>query len=314
MSFSDLRANVVALFTTSVLYGINAVTFFVCIKVLLGSRGRASSWRLIHYTMITTALVMFAVATLDIGVIFDRCIKIFIDEMPQRMTTFSGISNWWSIVEFSNTVVQTFIGDAILICRCLVIWNRRWKIVLGPAATCCIGTGCGIAAAAVGSTNFHPNNQEEIQPFIIPFLALTLVTNVATSSLIIFRIWNVGRRSTPYLVPQEAGGALPRAIRVTLEAGLLYTTAVLVLLITYSTGHHSQIIIGRALIQIIGIVFNSIISSRARQKGSLTVAPTTMLPLDAMVINQEVVVSHDPPDKQGRRIAERAKKNRVVLW
>lgn len=123
MAFSESSAGIVTLFVTSVLYGesalvlarfscaathrsllgITTITFIACLHILLSSNG--------HYALTATAFAMFAVATLDIGVMFDRCIKVFADSAPLH----SELSNWWNIVAYSNSVTQTFIGDAILV-------------------------------------------------------------------------------------------------------------------------------------------------------------------------------------------------------
>ncbi|KAG6860695.1 hypothetical protein C0995_008367 [Termitomyces sp. Mi166 len=92
---------------------------------------------------------------------------------------------------------------------------------------------------------------------------MAMTTNCLTSSLIVSRIWNVRRESSRYrtfLVQQQ--DPLSRAIRITIEAGLIYTISLIVLLIIYLTHHNSQF-------------------------GVQRVTP--------MVITKDVVVSRDPP-------------------
>ncbi|KAG6867604.1 hypothetical protein C0993_000593 [Termitomyces sp. T159_Od127] len=98
---------------------------------------------------------------------------------------------------------------------------------------------------------------------------MAMSTNCVTSSLIVSRIWNVRRGSSRYrsfVVSQQ--DPLSRAIRITIEAGLIYSISLVALLIVYLTHHNSQFGVQRILIQIIAITFNLIIVHSERGSDS----------------------------------------------
>jgi hypothetical protein len=86
-------------------------------NTLLLSDGHLKPFHSINYVSTIAALLMFSIATFDIGVVVSRNIKWFVDADPRTISSIAGISNWWSVAEVSNFVAQSFIGDAILVCR-----------------------------------------------------------------------------------------------------------------------------------------------------------------------------------------------------
>ncbi|KAF9465689.1 hypothetical protein BDZ94DRAFT_296847 [Collybia nuda] len=302
MGFPVELATIVTLFVESVCWGINLVSFFICMGTLLLSDGHLKPLPTVNYISLVAALLMFSIATFDIAVVVSRNIEWFVDANTKTMPSGSGVSNWWSVAEISNFIAQTFIGDAILIYRCFVIWSRRWLVIVFPVITWLAGAACGISGLIIGSTTFYAMNRGPMKPFLTSLIVLSAVTNFTSSSLIVFCIWSVHRHSARYYHRSVPGrDPLARAIRITIESGGLYTISMLILLVTYSTGHNSQIIVARAIVQIIGITFNLIIGRNARRKdtfmtpssrrGTLTSTP------GQMSIKTHVLVSRDEPKR-----------------
>lgn len=98
--------------------------------------------------------------------------------------------------------------------------------------------GCGITAAVLVATSFHPTarNHENTGPFITCNYVLMLVTSVTVSSLIVSRIWRAGQKDP-----------LARALHMTVEAGLMYTVSVAILLGTYVGRNIAQVPIPHAV-------------------------------------------------------------------
>ncbi|KAF9465691.1 hypothetical protein BDZ94DRAFT_296824 [Collybia nuda] len=302
MAFSLDMANMVALFMGSVAYGINVVTFFTCMHALLRPHGRFKSIYTINLIMTVAALLMFTVATTDVGFILNHDVKMFVDDDIGTLPSVVGArSTWWTMAHMSTLVIQTFLGDAILIYRCFVVWNRRWVIITGPVILSLTGTACGIVTLALTSSTLRAPVKADITPFFTSLLALTLAGNFISSALIVFRIWRVSKRSSPYKTNLGQQDPLSRAIRITIEAGLLYTASALVMLVTFAIGHNSHIILARLIVQIIGITFNLLIT-RTRQRDVLSTSTATapMIPLERLVIKTETYISRDPPDKGSR--------------
>ncbi|KAH0577943.1 hypothetical protein H2248_007988 [Termitomyces sp. 'cryptogamus'] len=126
---------------------------------------------------------------------------------------------------------------------------------------------------------------------------MAMGTNCITTSLIVSRISNVRRESARYrsfILQQQ--DPLSRAIRITVEAGLIYSISLIVLLIIYLTHHNSQFGVQRVLVQIIAITFNLIIiHSERRYDNPRDSASFRRFSQTPVVITKDVVVSHDPP-------------------
>jgi hypothetical protein len=257
----------------------------MCITSLTVMDGRFKSFHNLNHMMVVASSLMFFIATFDMGVAFQHDIKIFVQYDPKADVRVVGLRNFWSMANFATFVAQTFIGDAILVCsfhqgsgcnakssntpqiyRCWIVWRKDWYIITVPSASWISGTGvfflpiffyeccikysvaCGIAALVViGKSEFAPNNQGKITPYMTSMMSLTLATNFMSSSFIVYRIWHISKKSSPYRTNQSVENPLARAIRVTIEAGLLYTVSVLILVATYSAGHRAQNPMGRSV-------------------------------------------------------------------
>lgn len=184
----------------------------------------------------------------------------------------------------------------------------------------------------------HSPIKPNTAPFYIPLLALTLASNFVSSALIVYRVWAVSRNASPYKTNSGRRDPLARAIRITIEAGLMYTASTLVVLVTFAIGHNSHIVLTRAvcpfiylfwfitltyrtiqLIQIIvrnhfhlclwivillklfmqGINFNLLINpTRRDQTPRMVPGVVSDIPLQRLVIKTETYVSRDPPENR----------------
>lgn len=268
---SDTLSTVVTFFLESMAYGMNIISFVACLSTLLFAGCRLRPRRSIHWIMVGAALTLFLISTADAIVTILYVVEMFVRSNPRTNLELQGINEWWSVSSFSCFVAQTFLGDVILIYRCFIIWNRRLAVVIVPIITSTTGTTCGVTAAVIGATssaNQHTNHGTKLTPLIVCLICLTMTTNFVTSSLIVSRIWNVKRDSSrfrsrsPHPFYQDPLG---RAIRVTVEAGLIYSASLIALIVTYMARHTSQIPVSRIIVQIIAITFNLVITTSERK-------------------------------------------------
>lgn len=89
------------------------ITFFTCINALFRSNGHPKPLSTINFVMAIAALLMFTVATVDIGAILDHNIKMFIDK--DHTALLSDRLTRWTMIHISTLFIQTFLGDAILV-------------------------------------------------------------------------------------------------------------------------------------------------------------------------------------------------------
>ncbi|KAF8073334.1 hypothetical protein FPV67DRAFT_1477424 [Lyophyllum atratum] len=290
------------LFFGSLGYGINIVTFFICILKLLVVGGNLKSRHETNYPMTGAAVSMFIIATCDIVVEVCQDVTVFVDknfEADPRVG--GGGSQWWAVSLFSFFVAQMTLGDIILIYRCFIVWNRTWKVIVAPIVLSLAAVGCGVSVVIIALTTYFTSDRGRITPLITSMLTVTLASNFLSSFLIVFRIWGVHRESARYKMSGQ-DDPLPRAIRVTVEAGLIYTTSLIVLLAIHVNGGGAQHTVSRLIVQIIGIAFNLVISCTTPKFSDshiLSIVPE--VPPQPMVISKEVVISRDPPEESRKR-------------
>lgn len=257
-------AQLVGMFMASVFYGIFLVTFFKCIRVLfVTSEGQLKSPRDLNWKMLIPAVLMFIFASLDVSFGLRHNIEAFIYFQGDPKVDFEDSSNWLVYMKMVNYVAQTFIGDAILIYRCWIIYSRKWYIIV-PSVTLWLGTtACGIVTCyleAKLANNAALVNAKDIKPFITGMLSLTLTTNLITTSLIVHRIWSIQREAI-YRSPQSIADRSPldRVLRLMIESGLLYTSSIIILFGLFLSSNNGEFGVSNAVVQIIGITFNLII-------------------------------------------------------
>ncbi|KAG6836469.1 hypothetical protein H0H93_007749 [Arthromyces matolae] len=298
--YSHRLAYIVTCFLQSVAYGMNIISFWACMLTLLTINGKMRPRRTIPWLMLCVAILMFAIATADSVVEVQYLVALFASRDPRATLEFWGIFQWWSIVAFSLYVVQTWLGELILIYRCFVVWNRKLAIIAFSLVTSTAGLAFGISATVIGGLGDETNKSTgNLLAITISFYALAMATNIVTSSLIVCRIWNVKKGSLRYrsfTVHANDQDPLARAIRVTIEAGLIYTVSLIGLLITYLCFHTSQFAVQRIVVQMIGITFNLIIvNSQRRTDDPRDSASFKRFSAPPMAINKDVVSPRDPP-------------------
>jgi len=118
-------------------------------------------------------------------------------------------------------------------------------------------------------------------PYVDSMLALTLAMNVLTTSLIVYRIWSIEKKSSEIVATtsrSRRASRLRNVIRILIESAALYTISVIVFTCTYVAGSNANYGTSDNVVQIIGICFNLIIirvdSGRSFQ-GTTQIGTTT---------------------------------------
>ncbi|KAJ2912795.1 hypothetical protein MD484_g7630, partial [Candolleomyces efflorescens] len=82
--------------------------------------------------MLVAALAMFVFATLDVGFHVRHNLDAFVAFEGDPIEEFNKTSSWINVMKMGCYVAQTFVGDAILLYRCWIIYNKRWFVVIAP--------------------------------------------------------------------------------------------------------------------------------------------------------------------------------------
>ncbi|PIL34431.1 hypothetical protein GSI_03206 [Ganoderma sinense ZZ0214-1] len=266
-SFPVDVAQLVALFMESILYGIFLVSFGMCMYVMLvKTRSRRQGKRIVFFIV---ALLLFVFATLDVSIQLRHVLYAFIWYRGPggAIGEFSDLSYWLNAMKSVTYNAQTSIADGMLIYRCYIVYNGRWIIVV----PLCV---LWVAGAVVEGFNcyieftLHENallNTSRLAPFITSTVSITLVLNIIATSLIVYKIWSIERRSRIAFASHDASAgynnttALRRAMHIVIESGLMYTLSVVIVFVVFLASNNAQYAVSDCVVQIIGIAFNLII-------------------------------------------------------
>ncbi|KAF9529971.1 hypothetical protein CPB83DRAFT_764354 [Crepidotus variabilis] len=270
-SFPIDAAQLVGLFMQSIFYG-----------TLLWGDGWFKPLRLVHKKMLLATTLMFIFASLDLAFHLRHNLEAFIYFNGDPIDDFNDSSYWLNVVSMGCYVAQIFVGDAVLLFRCWIVYQRTWIVVILPMILWLATTACGITTIYIEATINSAGkllNSKNLLPFITSMLCLTLATNVLTTTsrsfphsviclnvaLIVLRIWGIRRNLTGIYTPHYP---LTNLLVVLIESGLMYTLSILILFGLYMASNNGQYGVSDAVVQIIGITFNLVITSVDRKESS----------------------------------------------
>ncbi|TFK21684.1 hypothetical protein FA15DRAFT_672304 [Coprinopsis marcescibilis] len=265
-------AQIVGMFMESVFFGVYLVTFVRCVKVLFWRDGAFKPWHRMHHKMIVAAFLMCIFASLDVAFHLRHILEVFVGVQDSKsvIDAFNDTSYWINVMKMACYVAQTFVGDAILLYRCWIVYDKNWYVII---VSTLLWLGCTVCGAmtiyyqSISDTMGALLNARSLVPFITSMLVLTLAMNTLTTSLIVYKIWRIQdrlRRRNTYTLSNP----LSRLLVVLIESGLLYTLSIVILFTLYMLGNNGQYGVSNAVVQIIGITFNLIITSVDRSDTS----------------------------------------------
>ncbi|EJF60330.1 hypothetical protein DICSQDRAFT_137639 [Dichomitus squalens LYAD-421 SS1] len=237
-------AQIVALFLESMFYGLYLVSFGMCMyTMLLKSRSRHRQ----RTVFVVVALLLFIFATLDVALLLRHVLDAFVwyHGPGGAIGEFSDISYWVNAMKTVNYVAQTSIADGMLIYRCYIVYGGNWLV---PVPLCILWIAGMIVEAFTCYIEFtlHSDaflNAGQLTPFITSTLSITLVLNLIATSMIVYKIWSIERRSRAiFTMSSVASGTdgLRRAMRIIIESGLMYSVGVIVFFIVYLANNNAQ--------------------------------------------------------------------------
>ncbi|KAI8992748.1 hypothetical protein BD414DRAFT_482075 [Trametes punicea] len=262
-TFPLARAELIALFMESMLFGAFTVLYAIAIWILLYReklRGRSRLNRMLFGT--STVMWILSVAHLAIDVV--RAIEGFVvwGQKPDGTNQFyARISDPTEVAKNVIYITMTLVADSFVTYRLFIVWNRNWLILVIPItlliATAVAGYGAcvEIGLAKEGNAIFADN----LQPWIRSFFALSLTTNLLATILIAGRIMWSNRRVRQYRAGGAAAGSHWEVIETMIQSAAIYSAALASLLGTYLAGSNAQYVCLDILQPLIGVVFTLII-------------------------------------------------------
>jgi len=242
-------AELVGLVCECLLYGAFFTLFAITTYILIESRRRES----LNVPMIVNSLLLFGLATAQIGIDIDDIFVAFIDKTKQERIEFMRDSQPLFAAKHAIFICQTVVGDLFVSYRCYVVWGRNIRAVLLPIALSLSSAACGFQAIWNDVHTAGGSIQAQTQ-LITALFSLSLAANAVATSLLAFRIWRADR----VMRTQN----LHRALRLVAESGILNAAYLFAFTLTLINGNAAVEIAPGIGTPLVGIIF-SIITIRA---------------------------------------------------
>ncbi|EIW74870.1 hypothetical protein CONPUDRAFT_159641 [Coniophora puteana RWD-64-598 SS2] len=239
---------VVSLVLEGIIYGASLILFTVIIRVLL----RRDGPRRAFFCKLTTAIALCILSTIHMAINVVRVVEGFVlyqGTYPGGPTAFfADVTQWSFTFKTLLYLLQTLIGDGIVIFRCFIAW-QSWKVVAFPIALWFAVAG-GVSVYHTVCAYGDNYNQTTQSPrgnsvWALTYLVSTLVANSTGTFLLIYRLWSIGREVTlsAHQAALRHGDATPvytrslvtaPLVRIFADAGLLYSVTLVGVLLTYT--------------------------------------------------------------------------------
>ncbi|KAK7021809.1 hypothetical protein VNI00_017253 [Paramarasmius palmivorus] len=203
----------IALWTQTMLYGVNTVLFVMCVYVLV--RNHKKQEGSINKPLLITSIILYTLCSAHV-----------INDLSQAISAF---------ITYEDK------GGA-MIYRLYIVWNYNVKIIVGPLILLAATTGCG--GRAVWAFSNIKQGQDtyaiDIYTWGIALFTLSLCQNLLVTSLIAGRIWWCGKKLEATLGRKHTR-KYGRAMVIFVESGALYSFFAFLVLITYALKTNSVV-------------------------------------------------------------------------
>jgi len=144
------------------------------------------------------------------------------------------------------------IGDGLLIYRCWIIWQRSWWIVSAPSFFLAATTAVGWIVVWEYSQITQGSNifQGQIKILVPVTFVLSLVTNLLTTALVIYRI-RIVSAAVQRSMPKDRSQSEPyrHTLSVIIESGAIYPAILVLTLVLYGAKRNEQALLTGAMCQ-----------------------------------------------------------------
>ncbi|KAF7336126.1 hypothetical protein MVEN_02159700 [Mycena venus] len=147
---------------------------------------------------------------------------------------------WIHSMPVVNDSIQATLGDALIIYRCYVLYDRNWHAIAAPSLA-----WIGLVAVSIASsyreatlTGGESLNDASVLPILSAALLLTFATSIITTYLIIRRLCMI--KSLPNMHDYVRPHIITRIATIFFETGLVYTLSIIVSLGLYLSGSSLQ--------------------------------------------------------------------------
>ncbi|TEB30963.1 hypothetical protein FA13DRAFT_1630145 [Coprinellus micaceus] len=133
---------------------------------------------------------------------------------------------------------QIWVGDALAIYRCYIIWGHNFWVIVVPVLLAAAAVGVNLTLYSWFPKPWTP--YEKLIGVINAGYPLAFAQNVLTTSLIAWKIWRQHCASQQSGLKAANNISLIQVIRIIVESAMVYTLQVFILNVLYFVGHPLQ--------------------------------------------------------------------------
>lgn len=172
------------------------------------------------------------------------------ETLPNPIAYYQVIAHPLHVAKTAVYAIQTIIGDAVLVWRCYVIYNKSLYFLFPAMVILLANLAIGIVVSwSVSAAIPGKNIFETASQYIAAFFIITMCLNVCCTGAIVAKIWHTRRHAS------TASRSLFPVIAVIIESGAIYTTSVLGLLIAYLSDSNGQYTALDLVTPLVGVVY-----------------------------------------------------------
>ncbi|KAK7028060.1 hypothetical protein VNI00_015011 [Paramarasmius palmivorus] len=190
------------------IYGVYAVLFGICIRILFRRKGKAYKYHLF------AIVILFLLASADVVLYMVQDLNnLSVSSLSESFRPHE--IEWEPITTMIQiTFLCSAVADAILLWRFYMVWGRRWRIAIVPLI---LDFSVVSFVVTSGSTQLVPLHVAAIAAGIVS------LNNIILSTLIAFQICSIGHQIEHYL-GSRSRNMYRTALSATLESGVVYST------------------------------------------------------------------------------------------
>jgi len=253
MGISLEKAQLISLALTTFLYGLFFALFLITTVVM--SYKVTEDIHRQRTKILPVSLIMLLVATTHLIIIWVGAIQGFVvQKRGSTQAFYEDISDPTSIIKLTCMLLQTVLGDLVIIWRLYVVCSKNKTIVV-PAILLVAGYSViGVVAISL-IARAHPGTDifHVATSWITAYFSLTMSTNVICSGAIAWRIFLTVRK------PLGTSTSLWPIIFAIIESSALYALGVIAALVSFLSKTNGQYAAVDAIVPLVGIVFSLIV-------------------------------------------------------
>ncbi|KAF9461634.1 hypothetical protein BDZ94DRAFT_1237508 [Collybia nuda] len=261
---NSAQANMVGTIIELLVMGAYTVIFIDHMKIMY--RRRSTSIPYIY--LLCTSIIIFLLCCMHAITDAWRIYTGFTTHMdtPNAPDAFFNQNNIWdSWIRTTTFNVITVVSDLFFVFRAWVVWNRSYLVCAIPFLLFLADVATAIYVLwALGNSSDNPAFAGLLVANASKyFFAITLALTLVCTILIAYKLWSVQRSVRPTLSSGYTGGyaynRLSQIATIIFESAAIYSTLLIVLIITDARGIEGFFVLLTMIPPFIGIVFSSII-------------------------------------------------------